>query len=128
MLQTIHDKLIVTHTTIGLRQGKCLIELIAIFVFNNNLNGEATTTDTYLRHSDRHILWHLHLTIAIAIIFCIHTIESTFGVEFLTHQLLLGNIHITEVCQSRNTKFAIAIVVERTIRNLKIVHFVLVLT
>ena len=128
MLQRVHNELVVAHAAIGLRQGQRLVELIAVLVFHNNLHREtaATHADGFYRHLA--ILRHFHLTVTITVVLCIDTIDGTLGVHTLAHQFLPGNVYIAQVGQRRNTQFAVAVVVERTARNLVVVHLAIVLT
>ena len=93
----IHDKLVITHTAIRLRNGDILEELITVFVFYDNLHGETAGSYTNSCHLHFHILVDSHILETVTVIFCINTIVLGLGVQGLSHQLFTGDIHITKI-------------------------------
>ena len=128
ILGIVHDELIVAHATIGLRDSHVLIEFITVSVLNDDLNGESTRTDTDGCHFHLHVLVDLHVLKAVTIIFRINAVILGLSIQGLAHQLLTGNVHITQISQRRHTELAIAIVLKGTVRYLVIILFVIIWT
>ena len=126
VLQRIHDKLIITHATICLRHGYYLIILIAKFILHDNLNRETTGTNANGSNCYLLVHWLYGLTESVTINFCVYTIYTGLGKQFLTHKLLSCNVHITKICQSWHTEFAIAIVIKRAAWDLVIIHLIII--
>ena len=122
MTGIVHHELVVAHTTVRLRESHILVELITLCVLNDNLDGETTSADAYPTNDNLLVHRHLYLLHTIALVIGIDIEDGALGYQSLANQFLTGNVDIAQIGQCWHTHFIIAIVLERTVQHLIVIH------
>ena len=108
----VHDELVVTQATVGLRHGDTLEELVALLVLGNNLHREVAGTDTDSLDGDNDILLNRHLTTTVAVVVGINIVFLRTCQHLLVYQQFTSLIDIAQISQRRHTLAAVAVVFE----------------